>query len=215
MQDLLTDVIKTGSIILNNHTRQKLDLRLIIGSDADLSSVLMPQFYYLVNALILPVPALRHRSSDIPSLAGYMLKQLNRQYNKNCHATPEFLHALEDCSWPGNLRQMESYLKRLVVLSSGETVLSSLKEAGSPDDSGFFAHLDSQLPITSMAPPAGSAEWEPGFIIKGRKVTYYELQELDHYYQGKKGLIAEKLGVSRSTLWRYYRDMEAAGWPSK
>lgn len=210
MQEQLTDLLITGSMIIDNHTRQELNIRLIIGAEADLSSILTPRFYYFVNSLILPVPALRQRREDIPSLAEHMLIQLNQQYQKHCQAAPEFLHQLKDYAWPGNLRQLESYLRRLVVLSSGETILSSFHESGSPDDSGFYAHLNrtESNPAFCQLPPA--AKEEPGFMIKGRKYTYSELQELDRYYQGKKGLIAEKLGISRSTLWRYYKDMEGA-----
>lgn len=210
MQEKLTDLLITGSMIIDNHTRQELTIRLIIGAESDLSSILTPRFYYFVNSLILPVPALRQRREDIPSLAEHMLMQLNQQYQKHCQAAPEFLHQLKDYDWPGNLRQLESYLRRLVVLSSGETILSSFHESGSPDDSGFYAHLNrtESAPAFCQRPPA--AKEEPGFMIKGRKYTYSELQELDRYYQGKKGLIAEKLGISRSTLWRYYKAMEGA-----
>lgn len=210
MQEQLTDLLITGSMIIDNHTRQELNIRLIIGAEADLSSILTPRFYYFVNSLILPVPALRQRREDIPGLAEHMLTQLNQQYQKHCQFAPEFLHQLKDYAWPGNLRQLESYLRRLVVLSSGETILSSFHESGSPDDSGFYAFLNRTESTPAFCQLPSTGKEEPGFMIKGRKYTCSELQELDRYYQGKKGLIAEKLGISRSTLWRYYKAMEGA-----
>lgn len=211
MQELLTDFLLTSSVMVDGHTRQDVTIRLMIGSEADLSAILTPRFYYLINTLILPVPALRQRISDLPALAENMLKRLNKQYHKNCQAAPEFLGQLEDCAWPGNLRQLESYLRRLVVLSSGETILSSLKESGSPDDCGFYSHLRTDDSAVLFALNSPRLESEPGFVVKGRKISYSELQELAQYYQGKKGVIAQKLGISRSTLWRYYKDMENYG----
>lgn len=207
MQELLGDILKTGSVAMENHTRKSLDIRLIIGSDSDLSKGLLPDFYYLINTLILPLPALRQRVSDIPSLGSYMVDRLCLEYKKSCQCTPEFLHGLADLSWPGNLKQMESYLRRLVILAEDNDCFSSVKEAGFPDDSEFYSHLKKDF-LPSSFPSAAPPQPKPGFTIKGRPVTYEELRKLDAYYNGKKGVIAEKLGISRSTLWRYYKEME-------
>ena len=102
---------------------------------------------------------------------------------------------------------MESYLRRLVILAEDNDCFSSVKEAGFPDDSEFYSHLKKDF-LPSSFPSAAPPQPKPGFTIKGRPVTYEELRKLDAYYNGKKGVIAEKLGISRSTLWRYYKEME-------
>lgn len=211
MQELLTEILKNGSIVLENGSRTTLNIRFIIGSQSSLADALLPRLYYLLNALILPLPSLCERSSDIPALTEHILKELNSQYQKNCSCTPEFLLSLCEYSWPGNIRQLKSFLTRLVVTASDQALFSSLEETGGPDDSNFYKHLNRDFHSQPFSEAPGLNQAQPGFIINGKKITYKELKILDEYYQGKKGLIAQKLGISRSTLWRYYKEAGLSG----
>ena len=91
------------------------------------------------------------------------------------------------------------------------SLFSSLEETVGPDDSNFYKHLNRDINSQPFSEAPGLNQAQPGFIINGKKITYKELKILDEYYQGKKGLIAQKLGISRSTLWRYYKEAGLSG----
>lgn len=61
---------------------------------------------------------------------------------------------------------------------------------------------------TPADPSAGAFSSDKNFVIHGRLLSWEELKALDQYYQGHRGLLAKQLGVSRSTLWRYFKEME-------
>lgn len=78
--------------------------------------------YYRLNVIPIHVPPLRDRSEDIPVLAFHFLQQLNERYEKNYHLTPDALNLLEVYSWPGNIRELQNMIERLVVSSDDENI---------------------------------------------------------------------------------------------
>jgi len=79
--------------------------------------------YYRLNVLSLSLPALRERKKDISVLSEYFLQNAVKQVNLDELAlTPKALDCLIHYSWPGNVRQLQNVLFRLVALSSGKTI---------------------------------------------------------------------------------------------
>jgi len=78
--------------------------------------------FYRLNVIPIHVPPLRERPEDIPLLAFHFLQQLNERYHKNYHLTPDALNLLEAYSWPGNIRELQNMIERLVVSADDETI---------------------------------------------------------------------------------------------
>ena len=207
MQETLSDLLRTGSVRLDLQTRKALRLRLILSSDQDLSKLLTPGFYYLVNSLILPLPSLAQRREDIPLLIHRMLEHFNLLYEKNCTCTPAFSEKLALETWSGNIRQLESLIQRMIVLADPDAVFTGTESLSASNDSAFYEHLRNNSSLTTAEFNLSVPTAQPGILIKGRNVSFEELKELDRFYHGKKALIAQKLGISRSTLWRFYKMM--------
>jgi Nif-specific regulatory protein len=75
--------------------------------------------YYRLNVLPLHVPALRHRTEDIPELAEFFLKRFARDTKKQVVGfTSEAIESLLTYSWPGNVRELENAIERAVVIST-------------------------------------------------------------------------------------------------
>ena len=105
----------------------KVDFRLIAATNQDLpTEVAQSRFrsdlFYRLNVFSLNIPALRDRPEDILPLAAGFLEHFNREYEKNVAFSPALMEVLEQCAWPGNIRELENLVERIVVTSSGDMV---------------------------------------------------------------------------------------------
>jgi len=78
--------------------------------------------YYRLNVLSIELPALRERRTDIPVLIDYFVKKHTRGTNHKITISPEARRLLEDYSYPGNVRQLESALERAILLCENDNV---------------------------------------------------------------------------------------------
>ena len=85
--------------------------------------------YYRINVVYLQVPPLRQRLEDLPLLVDYLLTSFSKQFDRPVAALPrEVLARFHEHTWPGNIRELENYLKRYAILGSAEGVLAELKD---------------------------------------------------------------------------------------
>src|SRR3989454_8278213 len=103
------------------------DTRLIAATNRDLeASMRAHQFredlYYRLNVIEIRIPPLRERRDEIPVLADHFLKKFNAQYGRSVEIPGETLRAFLDYEWPGNIRELENAVKRVVVLGSARPV---------------------------------------------------------------------------------------------
>ena len=73
--------------------------------------------FYRLNVINLKIPSLKERQEDIPLLVSHFLKDTNKTLSE------EALKKLINYSWPGNIRELENEIKKLVVLSGSKTIL--------------------------------------------------------------------------------------------
>jgi transcriptional regulator with PAS, ATPase and Fis domain len=78
--------------------------------------------YYRLNVLSIDLPALRERRTDIPVLIDYFLKKHTRGTDRKITIASEARKLLEDYSYPGNIRQLESALERAILLCENDTI---------------------------------------------------------------------------------------------
>lgn len=106
---------------------RKIDVRIIAITNKDLEALIAAgQFrkdlFYRINVVPIHVPALRERVDDIPILVRYFLNYFNQRYNLHKKVTPDLIQALMEYHWPGNIRQLENLIERLIVTSSEEVL---------------------------------------------------------------------------------------------
>jgi len=128
----------------------KVNVRLIAATNQNLSQmVTAKQFrsdlYYRLNVFPIQLPPLRERRDDIPLLVRYFTEKYARRMNKRIESTPtEAMTALTRYPWPGNIRELENFIERAVILSNGaelkleESMLPAIEpmekvNAASPD----------------------------------------------------------------------------------
>ncbi|MEO2069573.1 MAG: sigma-54 dependent transcriptional regulator [Desulfurobacteriaceae bacterium] len=102
---------------------KKVDVKVIAATNQNLEKLVeegkfREDLYYRLNVLTLKVPPLRERPEDILELTGYFLKKYEKKYGKKVEITPEALEILLNYNFPGNVRELENLIHRLVITTS-------------------------------------------------------------------------------------------------
>lgn len=108
--------------------KRNFDVRLIAGCHKDLLKEVREgrfreDLFYKLNIVPVMLPPLRERKEDLPAIVEYFVQTLNKKLHKN-FAPPEaeVMQVFDSLSWPGNLRQLEQTLERMMLLSDGNTL---------------------------------------------------------------------------------------------
>lgn len=118
---------------LGGETRVDADIRLLAASEANIESALAEgklreDLYYRLSAFSVYVPPLRQRKEDISLLIGHFMNRLSRHYDLQPRTfSSVVLEACKAYSWPGNLRELESFVKRFLVIGDEELALHELQ----------------------------------------------------------------------------------------
>ncbi|MBP2642802.1 MAG: norR 15 [Firmicutes bacterium] len=104
----------------------KLDVRIISSTNGDLLSLVKQgkfreDLYYRLNVFPIHMPPLRSRVGDIELLTNHFLNIYNSKYGKNTKIEESGLEVLKQYSWPGNIRELQNVIERLVIVSEYST----------------------------------------------------------------------------------------------
>jgi two-component system response regulator AtoC len=133
------------------------DVRLIAATNRDLeASMRAHQFredlYYRLNVIELRIPPLRDRREEIPGLIQHFLRSFNAQYGRTVEVPAETLRVFVEYHWPGNIRELENAVKRIVVLGSARPVHQEIvNNLGKGLRAGFLAPTTS-APVARPIP---------------------------------------------------------------
>ena len=161
------------------------DFRLLAATHRDLEKMVKEgQFrsdlYYRLKVFPILIPPLRQRKEDIPLLVNYFVAKHARRMNKHIEIVPEnVMAALSRWYWPGNIRELENFIERAVILSNGSTLRVPLGE----------------LEIREEPVPDSDSSLE----TKEREHILRVLRETRGVIAGARGAAA-RLGLKRTTL---------------
>ncbi len=105
------------------------DVRIVGATNQDLQTLVAQgrfreDLFYRINAVTLPVPALRERKDDVPELAEHFLQNLRAAGSVTRTLSPEAKAALCAYSWPGNIRELRNVIERLMLMGTGTAAIS-------------------------------------------------------------------------------------------
>jgi two-component system response regulator AtoC len=109
----------------------KVDVRLITATNRDLLQDVKEQrfredLYYRLNVLPIHIPPLRERKGDIPLLVDYFLDKFNRKLGRSVTGMDQQVRdVFINYGWPGNIRELENVIERLVLLAQGQALTLS------------------------------------------------------------------------------------------
>jgi two-component system response regulator AtoC len=151
--------------------------------------------YYRLNVARIVIPPLRDRPEDIAPLAEYILRRLERKHGWGILSlSPEALRAIQERSWPGNVRQLENTLARAAIISRGRTILPEHLQVEDATDGPIPEASDSGEPIPLRALLAD--------------VERRAIQRALVACQGNRTKTAERLGISRRQLFDKIREYD-------
>ena len=129
LQAKLLRVLQEKEIIrIGGKSPRPVDVRIITATNRHLKEEIKKgnfrlDLFYRINVVSIDVPPLRERKEDIPALTRYFIKKFNRKYNLNKEINPEAYRLLSSYDWPGNIRELENILER-VMITSNDNIIS-------------------------------------------------------------------------------------------
>jgi two-component system, NtrC family, response regulator AtoC len=133
LQAKLLQVLQDGSFSrLGGRSTVKVDVRVIAATNIDIQAAIANKsfredLFYRLNGFTMHLPALRDRKEEIPALLRYFIRKLGNKYGTgSLVASEELIEACMKYSWPGNLREVENFVKRLLVLGDEELMIAEL-----------------------------------------------------------------------------------------
>jgi formate hydrogenlyase transcriptional activator len=173
---------------LGSGRTHQVDVRLVAATHRNLVEMVKrnefrSDLYYRLNVFPVPLPALRARREDIPALVEHYVQIYARRMNKQIQRiSAETMAALVSYQWPGNIRELQNFIERSVILSSGDVLcppLASLNTVATSESFGAVTLEDAE-----------------------RDHIRKTLEETRWVVAGPNGAAA-RLGIKRSTL--YFR----------
>ena len=142
--------------------------------------------FYRLNVIRIHIPPLRQRKEDIFPLAHQFLARFSGEYEKHLTFSPRFLTFLEQYEWPGNVRQLENLMERMVITVQGPIIDTAA------------------LPVeyTGEAVPPADLLAQKGSLAE--RMDAYEGQIIRDAYRrcGTTVAVAKELGISQATAAR-------------
>ena len=173
---------------LGSTRTHQVDVRLVAATNRNLADMVKrnefrSDLYYRLNVFPIALPPLRARREDIPALVTHFVELYGRRMGKQIvHIPPETMSAFSSYGWPGNIRELQNFIERSVILSDGTVLRSPLVELTSS-------------PEVESAGATTLEEAERDHILKTLEITRWVVG-------GPTGAAA-RLGIPRSTL--YFR----------
>ncbi|HXE10717.1 MAG TPA: sigma 54-interacting transcriptional regulator [Bryobacteraceae bacterium] len=172
---------------LGSNRTHKVDVRVIAATHRDLSgmvkqSAFREDLYYRLLVFPINVPALRQRREDIPELVRHFTTLFAQRMNKTIKDIPaETMAALVHYDWPGNIRELQNFIERAVILSPHSVLrapVGELEPVSTPRDRGVVIN--------------GLAEVERDHIVRALEASNWVI--------GGRNGAAERLGMKRTSL---------------
>jgi formate hydrogenlyase transcriptional activator len=169
---------------LGSTRTKKVDVRLVAATNRDLEKMIerrefRQDLYYRLNVFPIRIPPLRERPGDIPLLVRYFTQKYSRRMEKRIDSIPTAaMKKLAAWHWPGNIRELENFIERSVILTHTSALQLPLGEIGT----------NGKLP-----PAPGSRE------ANDRDEIIRVLKETNGRVAGPQGAAA-RMGIKRTTL---------------
>ncbi len=175
----------------------KVNVRILAATNRDLTKLvedraLREDLYYRLSVIVIEVPPLRERRDDIPLLVDHFLGRLAEQYNQpRLKLSDEAMEVMMRYDWPGNVRQLENQIERLVTLASSNVIAvedlpGELRETGSrvsrirlalPDDGIDLEEVEREILLQALEKNDWNQTRAAQYLNITRKTLIYRMEK--------------------------------------
>jgi two-component system response regulator AtoC len=210
---------------LGSNKSIEVDVRIVAATNRDLEAMLLrnefrEDLYYRLKVIEVTVPPLRERRNEITHLTEFFMERYARRYNRpRPQLTSDLQQLFQSYEWPGNIRELENMVKRMVILQDDQLVVRELTRTARPmaalavagagvssaglgeseeldaiDDDG---PADAEEPVVMAPPGSRLADVAKAAAMKAERAVIEETLRQVHWHRRRA---AEQLGVSYKTL---------------
>jgi two-component system NtrC family response regulator len=190
LQAKLLRVLEIGEFIRVGESKTtKVNVRIIAATNRDLQKEIEQGYFredlfYRISVFQIQLPPLRERVIDIEPLAHYFIQMAAIKTNKKIKsASKQFIEALKQHTWKGNIRELKNMIERSVILSDDELEIDSLP-----------------LELQNNSKPAQNGKTLSAFDLASAEKIH--IQKVLNYTNGNKTKTAELLNIALTTLYR-------------
>jgi formate hydrogenlyase transcriptional activator len=196
----------------STHTK-KVNVRLVAATNRDLEKMIVARefrsdLYYRLNVFPIRIPPLRERKEDIPLLVRFFVQKFASQMQKHIETIPAAaMKTLTNWEWKGNVRELENFIERAVILTRGKTLevpipelRESLEESHAPNHNGTQEEISRIVRQTISEMSKGDSRSE------AKEHDESERQEIMRVLRETKGRVggadgaAVRMAINRTTL---------------
>jgi DNA-binding NtrC family response regulator len=195
----------------STHTR-KVNVRLVAATNRDLEKMIADRefrsdLYYRLHVFPIRIPPLRERKEDIPQLVSYFVQKFAKQMQKKIDAiSPAVMTGITAWHWPGNIRELENFIERAVIVTRSRSLEAPLEEL-------HKSNTDQATQGAAEQDPEGLARFlkkAVDALMQNKSVTdnyaNKQREEIERALTDSKGRVggatgaAARMGINRSTL---------------
>ncbi|BCS35048.1 Fis family transcriptional regulator [Luteitalea sp. TBR-22] len=212
LQAKLLRVLQEGEVRrVGAHMWTPVDVRIVAATNRDLPGMVRDgtfreDLFYRLNVVTVQLPPLRERVEDIPAMAEQFLLDAATRHGRAAEAFSRgALRRLCEYQWPGNVRQLQNTIERVVALSSGRTIV----EADLPRD---------VLQPTGASPSRRDGDTAAALFAAGDTLEDMKRRYILHVVARTRGNIARaavQLNVDRRSLYRMLERYNVEGIPGR
>lgn len=201
MQARLLRVIQEKEVVrIGDDKVRSVDVRIISASNQKLFKLVKEgkfreDLYYRLCVLELRIPPLRERKEDIAAIVYSFIQSKNIKLSKNIKGmADDVLFKMQEMDWSGNVRQLDNFIEKLMILTEGNKIMiSAFQEVSYEEESRRYEceEIKEAMLVESLA------DMETRMIQAALKQT-----------KGNKTAAAKILGIDATTLWRKLKNME-------
>ena len=173
------------------------DIRLISATNKDLEKLVEEgsfrrDLYYRLNVVPIRIPSLAERTDDIPALVSHFLEKYGQKFGVKREIDDNAIEYLKQQQWPGNIRELENMVQRLIISSQGETI--TLMDVVKEKHGELFEYL----------PDEETDEVQQSEINLQKAVEEYECGLIKYAYEkyGSTRKAAKAIGISQTQMVR-------------
>lgn len=216
IQSRLLRVLQEKEIMRIGGTKViKVNVRVIAATNKDLYELIIqnkfrPDLYFRLNILTLKIPSLHSRPEDIKNLICFFLKKYNKQYERNIRMfSSSVLSILKRYPWPGNIRELETLMEKIVITADADTIDETFIKNTLKEYTGNHLSMVNSLENTNQESQNMLSQDGKHIVIEVNTLEKMEeeiIRTLLQQEDGNKQSLANKLGISRATIWNKLKE---------